>query len=165
MIFNYLCLFSMKKALKTEFLYSIFIGMVILMPKINNKIYTDGAARGNPGPGSWAFVLVSDDKVLFEDKGTLGHTTNNVAEYNAIINGLKMAKRYGWTDVTVMSDSQLAINQLNGAWRVKKEHLRTLYDKAMDLVAFFDSVKFVHAPRNTSFIERADHLANMALDE
>lgn len=135
------------------------------MTKDNHKLYTDGAARGNPGPGSWAFVMTVDDKILYEGKGTLGHTTNNVAEYNAIINGLKVAKRYGWDCVTVISDSQLAINQLNGKWRVKKEHLRTLYNKVMDLVASFVSVKFVHAPRNTSFIERADYLANMALDE
>ncbi|HOP09354.1 MAG TPA: ribonuclease HI family protein [Candidatus Methanofastidiosa archaeon] len=128
-------------------------------------LYTDGAARGNPGPGSWAYVLTRQEAVIHEDKGTLGTTTNNIAEYTAIIKGLGVAREYGILKLRVVSDSQLAINQLNRKWKVRKPHLMGLFESVVALVRNFDSVEFVHMPRETDFIKRADMLANLALDE
>ncbi|MBN1786630.1 MAG: ribonuclease HI family protein [Candidatus Methanofastidiosa archaeon] len=128
-------------------------------------IYADGAARGNPGPGSWAFLITLDGRVLYEGYGVLGRTTNNVAEYNAIINGMKKARAYGKGTLTVFSDSLLAINQLNGSWKVKKDHLRPLHEEVVSLTSGYERVKFVHVPRSTPLIQRVDALANKALDD
>lgn len=135
------------------------------MEKDKYCVFTDGAARGNPGPASWAYVLMKNDKVLYEGKGVLGKTTNNVAEYTAIIKALENANDYGIGSIDVVSDSQLAINQLNRVWKVKKEHLRPLFARVMAMVERFEAVNFIHSPRGTKMIQRADMLANQALDE
>jgi ribonuclease HI len=126
-------------------------------------IYTDGAARGNPGPAAYAFVLTRPDGAVIEGKGTLGTTTNNVAEYSALLHGLERATQEGAQQLTVHSDSELLVKQMRGEYRVKNLELQELYQEARALVqGFSGGVEFKHVPRSAN--ARADQLANQALD-
>jgi ribonuclease HI len=126
-------------------------------------IYTDGGARGNPGPA--AIGVVVDGKPYGEQ---IGHATNNVAEYRAIIFGLKKAKHLVGgdaakeMDVEVRSDSELAVSQLRGEYKVKNEELVPLFVEVWNLMQEFKSVRFVHIPREEN--AEADALVNRALD-
>ncbi|MFC1679833.1 ribonuclease HI family protein [Elusimicrobiota bacterium] len=128
------------------------------------KIYVDGACRGNPGPASFG-VCIQDDsgKTVREERGYIGETTNNVAEYTAMLEALRLAVGMGGTELTVHSDSQLMVRQLMGVYRVKNDRLRTYLLKIQNLRRGFTSVEFVHVPREEN--KRADRLANEALDE
>lgn len=129
------------------------------------KIYTDGASRGNPGPASAAFVLVGkNDKVLREKAEFLGETTNNRAEYKAVINALETAREYTDEALQVNSDSRLLVKQLQGEWRVKSSNIRPLFKQVKDLTEEFDRVSFVHRNREHEMISRADSLCNRKLD-
>jgi ribonuclease HI len=126
-------------------------------------IHTDGAARGNPGPAAYAFVLTRPDGSVIEDKGTIGTATNNVAEYSALLHALERAAREGADQVTVHSDSELMVKQMRGEYRVKNPELQELYQEARVLVrGFSGGVEFQHVPRGAN--DRADQLANQALD-
>lgn len=123
----------------------------------------DGASRGNPGPaGIGAQVTDERGTVLGEIARGLGETTNNVAEYTAVIEGLSLAAELGARTVTLRSDSQLLINQLTGRYRVKSEHLRPLHRRARSLAAGFEHVSFEHVPREQN--SAADALANLGVD-
>jgi len=128
------------------------------------KIYTDGAARSNPGPGACAFIFVKGDEVIYSDSKYLGTVTNNKAEYNAVIEALKKAVEYTRWNVRVYSDSKLIINQINGEWRIKKEHLKKLYDEVMRCKGRFNKVEFFQVGRTNRFIEEADKLCNQCLN-
>ncbi len=95
------------------------------------KIYTDGASRNNPGPAACAFIFLKngDEPPIKEYVEYLGDTTNNVAEYTAIIRALESATEYTRWTVVVYSDSKLVISHINGIYRVKKKHLRELLKK------------------------------------
>ena len=126
-------------------------------------INCDGAARGNPGPaGAGAVVVAEDGTVLAEVAEGLGETTNNVAEYTAVIRGLEEARRLGASEVLLRSDSQLLINQLTGRYRVKAPHLQPLYRQVRDLLGSFDRVDLEHVPRERNVA--ADALANLGVD-
>ena len=126
-------------------------------------INCDGAARGNPGPaGAGAVVVAEDGTVLAEVAEGLGETTNNVAEYTAVIRGLEEAQRLGASEVLLRSDSQLLINQLTGRYRVKAPHLQPLYRQVRDLLRSFDRVDLEHVPRERNVA--ADALANLGVD-
>lgn len=129
------------------------------------KIYTDGAARSNPGPGACAFIFVKGETIIYSDSKYLGTVTNNKAEYNAVIAALKKAVEYTRWNVHVYSDSALAINQLNGEWRITKEHLKVLYDEVMQHKGRFEKVEFFWVGRTNRFIAEADRLCNHNLDE
>jgi len=131
------------------------------------QIYTDGASRGNPGPSAYAFVFVSknDKKVIYKEADYLGETTNNKAEYHAIINALDKAAEYTRGDIEVYSDSQLAIKQINREYRIKNDELQKLCDKVYSLKERYASVKFIHVPRENEFIRIADKMCNEVLDE
>jgi ribonuclease HI len=123
----------------------------------------DGAARGNPGPaGAGAVVVAEDGAVLAEVAEGLGETTNNVAEYTAVIRGLEEAQRLGAREVLLRSDSQLLINQLTGRYRVKAPHLQPLHRQVRDLIGSFDRVDLEHVPRERN--AAADALANLGVD-
>ena len=123
----------------------------------------DGASRGNPGPaGIGAQVTDEDGVILGEIAKGLGETTNNVAEYTAVIEGLELAKELGAKTVTLRSDSQLLINQLTGRYRVKSEHLQPLHRRARSLAAGFERITFEHVPREQN--AAADALANLGVD-
>ena len=123
----------------------------------------DGAARGNPGPaGAGAVVVDEDGAVLAEVAEGLGETTNNVAEYTAVIRGLEEAQRLGASEVLLRSDSQLLINQLTGRYRVKAPHLQPLHKRVRDLMRAFTRVDLEHVPRERN--TAADSLANLGVD-
>jgi ribonuclease HI len=126
-------------------------------------IHTDGAARGNPGPSAFAYVIARDGAPPIEECGCLGRMTNNQAEYTALVRGLEHAARLG-TDqaVQVFSDSELMVKQMRGEYRVKNEELRDLYEQARELADRFASVRFQHVRREQN--SRADALCNEALD-
>jgi ribonuclease HI len=123
----------------------------------------DGAARGNPGPAGIGVQITSDDgAVVAEIARGIGEATNNVAEYTAVIEGLTRARDLGARTVTLRSDSLLLVQQLNGRYRVKSEHLQPLHRRARSLVAGFDTVTIEHVPRGRN--EEADRLANEGVD-
>jgi ribonuclease HI len=124
----------------------------------------DGAARGNPGEaGCGAVILDQNGIVLREVCRYLGRTTNNVAEYQGLLLGLREVSRLGGKRVHIRSDSQLLVRQLNGLYRVKDEKLKTLYAEASSLLRDFDSYRIIHVARENN--ELADRLANRAIDE
>ena len=126
-------------------------------------VWTDGAARGNPGPaGAGAQLTTPEGDVVGEIAEGLGETTNNVAEYTAAIRGLELAAELGATEVLLRSDSQLLINQLTGVYRVKTPHLQPLHRRIRELVRAFDAVRYEHVPRERN--READRLANEGID-
>jgi ribonuclease HI len=127
-------------------------------------LWTDGAARGNPGPaGIGAILKSSTGEVLFTGSEYLGHTTNNVAEYKAVLLGLAGALAQGVTRIELRADSELLIKQLKGEYRVKSPGLRPLFDEAKRLIARFASVKLTHIRRELN--GEADRLANQGIDQ
>ena len=125
-------------------------------------IYIDGAARGNPGPAAFAYVISQDEQVLSEMAGCLGTATNNLAEYTALVRALERAAELGGERLLIRSDSELLVKQMNGLYRVKHPQLKALYDQACRLRDQFSSVEIVHVPRAQN--SHADRLCNEALD-
>ncbi len=129
-------------------------------------IYTDGASRGNPGPASIGAVIYLDTAGGLEEVASvsepIGHTTNNVAEYRAVVAGLELVARLDPDEVTVRADSQLLVRQLDGEYRVKAPNLKPLYVQVRRLADALGGVRFEHVPREAN--SRADGLANEALD-
>jgi ribonuclease HI len=125
-------------------------------------IHTDGAARGNPGPAAFAFVITRDGEPDIEEHGCLGNTTNNVAEYTALVRALARAVEVGAERAVVYSDSELMVKQMNGEYRVKNADLKDLYLQAKGLTSRFASVTIRHVRREQN--GRADQLCNRALD-
>ena len=127
-------------------------------------LYADGAARGNPGPAGAGAALVDEDgHVVGEAMRHLGHATNNVAEYTALIIGLEEARRHGVQDLEIRMDSKLVVEQMNGKWRIKHPNLKPLAIQAGALLASFPKREIRHIPRDQNAI--ADALANRAIDE
>jgi ribonuclease HI len=127
------------------------------------RLFTDGGARGNPGPAAAAFVLEREDGSVLDARGdAIGVQTNNVAEYTALLNGLRRAAELGVTEVEVVSDSELMVKQMRGEYRVKNEALRELYDEATALARRLANVEYRHVKRAHN--ELADKLVNDALD-
>lgn len=102
-------------------------------------------------------------QVVWEGKEYLGYCTNNIAEYKALIMGLKGSLANGYRNLEIYMDSELLAKQINGAYRVKNENLKILMKDVRDLLSSFDSVQVKHVPRLHN--ERADRLANLAIDE
>ena len=127
------------------------------------KAFIDGASRGNPGPASvGVFVLDDSGKTLKEHGRALGTATNNVAEYTAFLDALRIAKDLGATEFLVHSDSLLLVKQIAGEYRVKNAPLQALKARALALMKDFKAVRLVHVPREQN--READRLANEALD-
>lgn len=126
------------------------------------KIHTDGGARGNPGPAAYAFVIERPGGSDVEEAGVLGHTTNNVAEYTALIRALEKARGLGGRKLHIYSDSELMVKQMRGEYKVKHEGLLPLYQEARKLCRDFEAVIFEHVRREQN--KRADELYNRALD-
>ena len=129
------------------------------------EIYVDGASRVNPGPAAWSFILVKDTQKIHHNSGHIGNTTNNTAEYKAIINALKEAEKYTRWNIKVFSDSELVIRQINKVYRIKKAHLSELCDKIYNQRRKFESVEFFHVRRTNQFIQVCDSLCNDCLNE
>jgi ribonuclease HI len=126
-------------------------------------IYTDGAARGNPGPaGAGAILRDSDGNVLAEVAEPLGRATNNVAEWTAVLLALEEARRLGATHVDLRMDSQLVARQISGVYRVKHHDLKPIHAAVMDLLRMLDGYTVGHVPRELN--KDADRLSNVAID-
>jgi ribonuclease HI len=126
-------------------------------------IHTDGAARGNPGPAAFAYVIESPGGSTIEEAGKLGRMTNNQAEYLGLVRALEHALQLGAQHrLVIHSDSELMVKQMNGEYRVKNDDLRDLFDQAKNLRARFASVVIRHVPRAQN--KHADRLCNEALD-
>jgi len=124
-------------------------------------LYTDGAARGNPGPAGAGFVLYAPGgKALANGSIPLGHATNNVAEYRALIAGLHEASARGIKHLHARTDSELICRQLNGQYRVKSDSIRQFYEWARRLMQRFESIEIQHVPRDQN--AEADRLASDA---
>jgi len=127
-------------------------------------LYADGAARGNPGPaGAGAVLYDARGKRVAELARPLGHATNNVAEYSALILGLEEAKRRGATSIDVRMDSLLVVQQMRGLWRIKHPGLIPLALRAGELLASFRAREIRYIPREEN--AAADELSNRAIDE
>ena len=131
---------------------------------VRTRLFTDGAARGNPGPAGAGAVIVSPDGHIVAKVGKfLGDETNNVAEYMGLIIGLKRAKAMGIKELDVLADSELMVKQLNGDYAVKAEHLKPLHDEARTLLKGFAAIEVRHIPREEN--AQADAMSNRAIDE
>lgn len=127
-------------------------------------IEADGGSRGNPGPGGYGAVVLdaATEEVLVERHAGLGVCTNNFAEYQGLIAGLRAALELGATDVEVRMDSKLVVEQMSGRWQVKHPAMKPLAAQARGLVRELGSVRFGWIPRARN--SRADALANRAMD-
>ena len=135
------------------------------MQKKELKLFTDGCARGNPGPAGAGYVLTDmKGKVIKEGSKFLGKSeTNNVAEYGALIVGLSKAISHSKGILHVYSDSELMVKQLNGKYRITKPHLKELAEQVRKLSKGFQKITFHHIKREKN--ARADELANIAVDK
>jgi ribonuclease HI len=127
------------------------------------QIFTDGAARGNPGPAGIGIVIKNDEEILLEVSDYIGKATNNVAEYMALIRGLEEALDMGNKSVEVFSDSELMVKQLNGEYKVKNEGLLPLFLHTRSLIKKFNHFSISHTVREEN--EHADELANKGIDD
>ncbi len=127
------------------------------------RLFTDGGARGNPGPAAAAYVLEADDGTVLAAQGeTIGVATNNVAEYTALVAGLERARELGLDEVEVVSDSELLVRQMRGEYKVKNAALRQLSLEAGQLARQIGAVRYTAVRREHN--ELADRLVNEALD-
>ena len=130
------------------------------------KTYTDGGARGNPGPAAIG-VLICDGQgeILFEHAEVVGEATNNVAEYRALIEGLKRSKESGANEVDCFLDSELEVKQLRGEYKLKNYNMQKLFDEVQKVATQFQRTSYTHLRREEERMRRADQLVNFALDE
>ncbi len=127
------------------------------------RVNVDGGSRGNPGPAAVGVVVTDRDGKVIEERGeTIGKTTNNVAEYRALLLGIELARAHGATEVELVGDSQLIVRQVRGEYRVKDETLRGLNTQVTAGLDAFDdwSIRDVRRDQNAD----ADRLVNEALD-
>ena len=129
-------------------------------------VFSDGGARGNPGPAAAAFIVLSENgQVLAASSRYLGLRTNNQAEYEALIAALQFAATINAEEVICHLDSELVAKQLTGEYTVKNLKLRTLWRKIQELNSCFKNVSFIRVPRTNIQIQKADALVNEVLDE
>jgi ribonuclease HI len=130
---------------------------------VKATLSTDGGARGNPGPAAYGYVLEADDGTVLDARGqAIGVATNNVAEYRALVEGLRRAVEAGIDELVVVSDSELIVKQMRGEYRIKNDALRALAREAEDLASRIGSVTYTAVRREHN--ELADRLVNEALD-
>ena len=127
-------------------------------------IYTDGGARGNPGPaGIGAVIYDEQGDMVAEISEYIGETTNNQAEYRAVVAAIKKAGELKADELTFYLDSELVVKQLNREYKVKNKELAPLFVRIYNAVLSFKKVKFIHIPREKN--QAADKLANQAMDK
>lgn len=125
--------------------------------------YADGGSRGNPGPAGIGALLKQGGQTVAELSEAIGFATNNIAEYTALIRIMEKALELGFKRITVHMDSELAVKQMTGAYKVKNEGLLPLFNKAQRLSRRFESFSIVHVRREMN--KEADKLANAAMDK
>ena len=125
-------------------------------------LHTDGGSRGNPGPAAIGYVLrIEDEETIFHGEA-IGDTTNNQAEYQALLAGLNRAQEEGVADLECFLDSELVVKQLKGEYRVKDQDLKPHFEAIKQLAAQLSSVSYTHVKREKN--KEADKLVNQALD-
>ncbi len=130
---------------------------------MKGRLFTDGGARGNPGPAAYGYVLEAEDGTVLDARGVaIGVATNNVAEYRALLEGLAEAAERGVRELEVLSDSELLVKQMRGEYRVKNQALRSLSEEARGLARRVGRVTYRAVRREHN--ELADRLVNEALD-
>lgn len=128
-------------------------------------IFTDGASRGNPGPAAYGFTISDGEGKIVHEKGKyIGETTNNVAEYTAVLEAFKWIRKNirKKAQISLFADSKLVAEQLSGRYKVKALHLKPIIQNIQFLAIELGGVTFTHVPRERNI--RADALANSALD-
>lgn len=131
-------------------------------------VYTDGASRGNPGHAAYGFTISEEKgKLLYEEGKYIGVTTNNVAEYTAVLEALRHIREFipkgKSAYVELNADSKLVAEQLSGNYKIKSQHLKSIIEKILLLSSSFSEINFKHVRRAQN--SRADRLANLALDK
>ena len=127
------------------------------------SIRIDGGARGNPGPAAAGVVITDSENTVLHEAGIfLGETTNNVAEYRALLAGMEAAEKLGADEVQILSDAELLVRQMTGEYRVKNETLQGLHAKALELQERFSRCKYRHVAREDN--KHADKLVNVAMN-
>lgn len=124
--------------------------------------FTDGGARGNPGPAGIGFVLKENGQTVFAKGEYIGKTTNNQAEYRALLRALEEAIRLGAMEVHCFLDSELLVKQLNYQYKVRDQDLAVHFVRAVQLSKNFKKITFIHIPREQN--TEADTLVNEAID-
>lgn len=133
------------------------------MEDIKGRLFTDGGARGNPGPAGLGAILFSEgEKLLGFDAKFGGTLTNNQAEYKALKLGIELALKHGIKDLLVYMDSELAVKQMKGEYKVKNADIADIKAQIESLTVSFDSIGFIHVPREQN--RHADALVNLVLD-
>ena len=127
------------------------------------QIYTDGGARGNPGPAGIGVVIWSGNELVGQHKKYIGEATNNQAEYKAVILALEEVKKIGAEELNFFLDSELAVKQINREYKVKDKDLAALFVQVWNLSMGFKKVTFTHVPREKN--KEADKLVNEAIDQ
>ncbi|HHD92102.1 MAG TPA: ribonuclease HI family protein [Candidatus Portnoybacteria bacterium] len=133
------------------------------------QIYTDGGARGNPGPAAAGIIIYSPNKEILKKGVYLGKTTNNSAEYQAVILALEKLKKIIGSkeskeaEIEIRSDSELLVKQLNHQYKVKNENIVPYFIRLWNLTTDFKKIKFIHIPREKNKL--ADQMVNQTLDE
>ena len=125
-------------------------------------IYADGGSRGNPGPAGIGVILIDGTKKIRELYRYIGETTNNMAEYNALLAALEEASGLGASEIIIHLDSELVTRQLNGEYKVKSEEIRPLFEKAVTMLKGFESFEIRHIAREKN--KDADKLVNKAIN-
>jgi ribonuclease HI len=130
---------------------------------VTARLFTDGGARGNPGPAAYAYVLEADDGTVLAAHGeAIGVATNNIAEYRALVEGLRKAAQLSVGRLEVVADSELLVRQMRGEYRIKNETLRELAREAASLARQLERVEYQFVRREHNVL--ADRLVNEALD-
>jgi ribonuclease HI len=126
------------------------------------QLFTDGASKGNPGPAGAGWILINEIEArTIKESQFLGEATNNEAEYQALILGLKKAQVLGVREIVVFLDSELLVRQINGLYRVKNPRLLIFYRQVLDLLNKFSNYVITHIPREKN--QEADAMANEAI--
>ena len=125
-------------------------------------VYFDGASRGNPGPAAVGWAVVTSDGIVADGGERIGTTTNNKAEYEALIRALEAVRDLGFDEIDVRGDSELIVKQVRGEWNTNDLDLREYRVRVRELLTGFDRWSLQHVPRDAN--RRADELANEALD-
>jgi ribonuclease HI len=125
--------------------------------------HTDGACRGNPGPAGIGFTIERDTRIIEENYRFIGDSTNNIAEYTAMIDALTRMNELGADEIDIFSDSELIVNQINGSYKVKNQGLLPLYTEVIRLSGNFRKITVTYIPRESN--KSADKLANTAIDK
>jgi ribonuclease HI len=127
------------------------------------KLFSDGGARGNPGPAAIGAVLMSEAKILGEISKYIGETTNNQAEYQALLAGLSLALEHGIDHLNCYLDSELVVKQMRQEYKVKDKELQKIFVKVWNESLKFKQITYQHIPREQN--KEADRLVNLALDK